>query len=343
MRIALLGSLLVVGCATSPAPGPGTPGDDGPGDDGPGDDPVPTPAPVASGVYTVHTTVDLTAEAVLPEQMALAVSTLRDFSTHPAHTLLTLAQDAGVPAVGTLLAALPSSLEDRLEGFLDDRIAKLTINGTPITDYAGDIAGLAEVALTQFVLESELDIQGTRATHRLTALDLRPAGIEASLPLEAIPGDSLTQVTSVTQAADGSLAVGDQTFSLGYGEYAWRGIETASTTLFGQDLRATLGATVNCPVLAKAVAGTCLTFVCIGHETELRQICEAGLDEVVELAHDRIAAMTLVDLHLASGTATSADDDRDGRVDRLVNGVWQAELDLGAGPRHAPASFDAAR
>jgi hypothetical protein len=48
-------------------------------------------------------------------------------------------------------------------------------------------------------------------------------------------------------------------------------------------------------------------------------------------------------LHLAGGAATLADDDRDGIADRLTAGTWQAELDLGAGLRHAPATFTGVR
>src|SRR5262249_50447168 len=80
--------------------------------------------PTANGTYQVRSQYDVTAEAVLPEPAFEMVGTLRSFSTAPAHTLLDLAEDAGVPAVETIRDALPSSLESRLEGWIDEQIAK---------------------------------------------------------------------------------------------------------------------------------------------------------------------------------------------------------------------------
>jgi hypothetical protein len=64
-----------------------------------------------------------------------------------------------------------------------------------------------------------------------------------------------------------------------------------------------------------------------------------GLDAIVTFAHDRMAVMRLEALHLASGQATLVDDDGVGVGDRITGGTWQAELNLGLGLRHTPASF----
>ena len=132
-------------------------------------------------------------------------------------------------------------------------------------------------------------------------------------------------------------------FGLAYGEYAWQGIDAASTALFGGGVRQTLGTVVNCAGLARTVADRCVLGVCVGHETELREICDGGLDAVVGFAHDKLAAMRLDVLHFAKGTAKLVDDDGDGVGDRIADGVWQAELNLGLGLRHAPATFSGTR
>ncbi len=312
---------------------------DGYGDVGTQEDPV----PARTGPYQLVSTVDFTIEAILPPQIEEVVVTLRTFSTNPAKALLDLAERRGVPAVGILRAALPGALEDKLEEWINGEIVKLRIAGRPITEYAGEIAMLAEIALTQFAVDSELSVGEGGGTHRITGLDLRPAGIDFRLPIGGLAGDILTQKPDITIADRGALSFGDQHFGLAYGEYAWQGIEAASTLVFGQGVRATLGTVIDCPTLARAVADKCLLGVCVGHETELRQICTGGLDAVVDFAHAKLAAMRLDVLHFAQGSARLVDDDGDGFGDRITDGVWKAELNLGLGLRHAPATFTGSR
>ena len=301
------------------------------------------PVPYKAGPYKVHTSVDFTIEAVLPPQIETAVVFLRLFSTNPARAIFDLAELKGVPAVGVIRDVLPGVLEDRLEGWINDEIAKLKIGGKPITAYAGQLAALAEIALSEFAVESQLTITGTTTSHTLTALDLRPTGIDFRLPIGGLAGDILTQTPTLSVSEGGALGFSEQHFGLNYGEYAWRGLEYASTQLFGGDIRATLGKAMNCAGLAKTISDKCVLGVCVGHEPELKSICNGGLDALVDFSHDRMGAMRLEVFHLASGNARLVDDDGDGYGDRIVDGVWQSELNLGLGLRKAPATFDGAR
>lgn len=332
LAVSLAASLLV-GCTDTDAPNGGY------GDVGTQEDPV----PARTGPYQLTTTVDFTVEAILPAQVEEVVVTLRDFSTNPARAILDLAERRGVPAVGILRAALPGALEDKLEEWINAEIVKLRIAGKPITVYAGEIAMLAEIALTQFAVDSELAVGKTGSTHRITGLDLRPAGLDFRVPISGLASDILTQQPAITVEDRGALGFGDQHFGLAYGEYAWQGVEAASTLLFGKGVRATLGTVIDCTALARTVADKCLLGVCVGHETELRQICTGGLDAVVDFAHDKLAAMRLDVLRLAEGSALLIDDDGDGFGDRITDGVWKAELNLGMGLRHAPATFTGSR
>jgi len=314
----------------------------GGGDDGSQGTPE-NPVPQKTGPYLVTNHVDFSVEQVLPPQVELVVKTLRDFSTNPAHTLITLADEAGVPAVGTLYGLLPSVLKDKLEGWINDEIAKVKIAGKPITEYAGQLAMLADFALTSFDVDSELVIHDATATHKLTALDLSPTGFHFKLALPGLASDILTQEPDVYVAEGGALSLGEQHFGLNYGEYAWQGIELISTQVFGADVRTALGNAINCPNLAHNVAGKCVLGVCVGHEAELTSICNGGLDYLVQQAHDRLAALRVEALHLASGQAKLVDDDGDGVGDRIVDGAWNAEMNIGLGLRHAPATFEATR
>src|SRR5262245_55287561 len=111
------------------------------------DNPVPADD---SRPYAVTSKVDFTVEAILPAQIELAVVTLRSFSENPARTLILLADQYGVPAVQELYDVIPGVIKDRLEGWINDEIDKIKIDGKTLPQYAGEVAALAETALTQF-------------------------------------------------------------------------------------------------------------------------------------------------------------------------------------------------
>jgi hypothetical protein len=344
-RLALLTcSLLTLtaGCFVDPTPGD----EDQPGDGT--DDPVDPPAPpavepTARGAYHVRSVFDITAAAVLPEPAYQVVETLHNFSTAPAHTLFDLAEAAGVPAVGTLRDALPDSLESRLEGWIDDQIEGVTVNGVPVTQVAGELAAVAQVALTQFAIDSSLDVRADgRATHRLTQLDFTPAGLDARAPLGDLPLAVIAAETSATCKA-GALALGDQRFGLPYGQLAWQALESAITAQYGADIRALLGSAVNCPAVATTISNKCVFGVCVGHRAELLEVCERGLDEVVDVARGKMTALRFDAIRLEAGAATLADLAADGTAARLTGGVWTAQIDASQGLRPVPATFTAAR
>jgi hypothetical protein len=304
---------------------------------------TPTPAnPVARGEYQVTSTVEITIEALLPEPAANLVETLRTFSTNPGQAMFDAAEDAGVPAVGTVRSALPDYLEDKLEGWINTEVAKVTVDGIPVTQLAANVVAYAETSLTTVAIESELTFASGTATHRLTALDLAPAGLDVRLALDAVPSDIVT-ATATAKTSKSSLTIGDHLFSVSYGEYAWQALEAKVTADHGAGIRATLGAAVNCPLVASRVANKCVLGVCVGHTAELTSICERGLDEIVDRAHAKLASFKFDAFHLEAGHATMVDTSNDGIAERLDNGVWTAEINAGQGLRHAPATFTATR
>ena len=123
----------------------------------------------------------------------------------------------------------------------------------------------------------------------------------------------------------------------------WRAVNDEMVADHGTDIRGALGSAINCPALAQRISTKCVLSVCVGHATELTSICERGLDEVVERAHTKVAAMRIDALHFAAGSATLADANQDGVADRLDAGMWTAELNAGLGLRHVPATFTATK
>ena len=310
-------------------------GSSGGGGGGGGGGSTPPTYPSATGTYKVDSRIDITVEALLPQSIADMVVTARDFSVNPAQTMFDLAEDAGVPAVGTLREYLPEYLENKVEGWLNAEINKLTINGVPVTQVAASFVALAETSLTNVSLKSEMTVANGMATHELTELDLSPTGIDQQFDLGALPGDAVVQTTTA-KSDKGTLTLGEQTFGLAYGEYAWQAIESACTAEYGQGIRATLGAAVNCPSIAATVASKCMWGVCVGHATELTAICERGLDEVVERVHAKFAATRFDAIHFSAGTATISSTG-------LTGGVWTAQINAGMGLRTVPATFTATK
>ena len=340
MKIAVAACLFAAACGTS---GPGGPGG---GDDGSGlgtpDNPLPQPA--SKGPYQVTTTVDLTVEAILPTQAEAAVVALREFSTNPAHAIIDFASQAGVPAVGTLYNALPSQLTDKLEGWINGEIDKVSVGGQKLTVWAGDFAGVADTAFSKFAVDSTLAIDGASATQSLTMLDFSPTGVlNIKIPISGIASDILTQHPSVMVGEGGAITLGDEQFGLLFGEYAWNAVNAFSTQQFGGDLRTVIGNAVNCPNIAHVIANKCVLGICVGHESSIDGICEGGLDAVVQAVHDQFSSYNIDAFRFLSGTATLVDDDGDGVADRITDGTWDAQMNLGMGLRHAPATFTATR
>lgn len=342
MKLAIA-SVLLAACASSPSSGPGDQGGgtDNPWGDGTQDNPVPQSPD--KGPYAVQSKVDLTIEAILPQQAEAVVAALRDFSTNPAHALITLADQAGVPAVAALYNAIPGVLKDKLEGWVDDEINKVKIAGKPITAYAGDIAALADTALSNFALDSSFLLTPNQATHTLTMLDLSPTGLDIKVPFTGLAADILTQTPDVTLNEGGNLDIGDEHFGLNYGEYAWQGINAVVKANLGTDIRDTLSNAINCPHLAQVVSDKCVLGVCVGHESELQSICQGGVDALVDGVHAKFSALRIDVFHFAEGNTRLVDDDGDGVADRMADGKWEAEMNLGLGLRHTPATFVGSR
>jgi hypothetical protein len=335
MKYALAVSLpLFAACAADPG---------SPYGDGLGTPENPVPAQSEEGPYQVVTRIDFTVEQVLPGQAEAIVATLRDFSKNPAHSIITLAQKEGVPAIAELYAALPGPLKDRFEGWVNDYVDNVSVGGKKLTVWAGDVATLAEHALTKFDLDSTLAIDGTKSTHALTAVDFSPTGLtDKQIAITGVAQDVLTQHPSIAIAPGGALTVGDQAFGLLLGDYAWTAINDYTTTKFGGDVRTTIGNAVNCPGLAHSVASKCVLNVCVGHETQIKAVCEGGLDALVTALHNGFKKYNF-GAHYASGAATLVDTDGDGIADQIKDGTWNAQLNLGLGPRPAPASWSGTR
>jgi hypothetical protein len=344
LAISSLALSLFAACGTDPGDGDGAGGDDGGGyGSGLGTPENPVPQSAEKGSYQVRTMMDFTVEAVLPPQAELVVVTLRAFGENPARTLITVADRYGVSALEDLYNVLPGALRDRFEGWINDEIAKFKIAGKTVPQYSAQVAKLAETALTKFAIDSDWAITPTSTTHTLTGIDLSPAGINVSVAISGLASDILTQHPTVTVGTGGALGISEQHFGLLIGEYLWQGVNAGVDQVFGDDIRTSIGKAVNCSTIAANIADKCVLGVCVGHESMIEEICTNSLDAMVEEIHDRFAALNMEAFHMISGEAKLVDDDADGVGDRIIDGRWDSELNIGLGLRKAPSVFSATR
>src|SRR5262245_32151541 len=69
--------------------------------------PPPPPKPALADSYAVTSVLDLSASTIAPEPVSQAIDALREFQTSPGNAIFDLAEQAGVPAVADIRAALP--------------------------------------------------------------------------------------------------------------------------------------------------------------------------------------------------------------------------------------------
>ena len=286
--------------------------------------------------YNVASRINFTSE--MP-QVQTALADLRAFATNPAHALLT--QAAPLPALAELYAALSTSLKDRLEGWINTEIDKVRIDGKTMREYASEMSGVAETSLTQFVLRSSLTMSPLGVMHSLTEINFTPFALDIVVPIGGLKADTLTQRTSLEVSEGGALELGEQKFGLGFGSHAWQAINLASTTLFGSDLHTSLVTALDCRTIANAVATKCYGTSCVGHATQLQAACEGAAEAIITKLRERIPAFKLDVYKFVEGTARLVDDNGDGMADRIIEGTWDTEIDLGQGPRAVAATFTA--
>lgn len=361
LRLVLGSSLLIAGaCVDTAGTDSGDPGTDGDTEvtdrltgAGTGEPVVSTINPKQphytvdfDGTYQLASVLDVEAQQLFPATAYDAMLILEGLRDRPAQTLFDLAEDAGVPAVGTIRDALPAAVESRLYGWIDGRIRTVTTGDGNIAQVIDTVLGVCHADIAELRLGSQLTIAGDTASHRLDTVELEVQGRALAYdiaPLAAI-GAELDVAVDAACAADGALTIGAHGFSFPYGKIAWQATEDSVRARYGRDLRTLLGDQVNCPAMAAAVADECYWGYCVGHEAELEQICEAGLDRAVAEIKGRVEAATVQPIALDAGAATLTDGHiTDGIASHVETGTWTARLDLGQGLRPSPATFTGER
>lgn len=295
----------------------------------------PTPREAA---YSVESLISLSVD---PVQMTAAVGKLRAFADNPAQALIAEAQAASSPALQTLDSQLSTTLRNSLATWIAAEIDKVRIGGKTVEEASADLAMIAETVLTRFKIQSSLSITPHGANHSFTALNFTPASVDIVVPIGGLKADSITQPTTMTLGNAGALTLGEQSFGLAFGNHAWQAFNLASTQIYGSDVRTALTSAVDCRAIATAVAARCVSTSCVGHSTELQALCTSSLDAILGQLREHIPAFDLEVFDFQAGAAKLVDANLDGVGERIENGTWDIEMDMGQGLHEVRAAFTA--
>lgn len=340
MRALVLASmLLLTACSTA--------------DDDESPDPLPEPVAL-TGSYQLTSRFAVPATAAAPGPLGDSLRLLHQLAVNPAAAVLELADTAGVPAVGTLRLVLPSALEDELEGWMNDYLETVTVDGASPLAQLQVLDAQVRSVLLDWDLRSTLVLPAAGSgTHAPDALVFSAAGepivVEVDFTAPITAGTGVVATVSFHAGGSPTVMIGDHAMGVPFGTYALRAIDFTLERVYGvPDLRAVLGQAVDCGAMAASVADECVAMLCVGHEAELQAICEGGLDEAAAQLEERIRAVDYQAIHFESGTATVAGiavDATSGAATaaRLDAGTWTATVDLGQEPELATATFTAIR
>jgi hypothetical protein len=327
---------------------------------GPDGKPLPT---VLTGKYEVSSYFDLTSTGVLPD---LANDTLRALSglrESPAKTMFDLLEAAKVPIASQLLGALPGVIQDAIAGFIDDQVFKRVYKSVPAAKQIAGVIDDTASLITHFEVVSSLDIEqlddkgNTKASHAMSgvAFTWNEKRNVFTAPVVADATKSLVDVNAVhiversPEVENGRISFGDHNFGVPLGRYALKAVDWALQQKFGvANLRAAVGEIIDCAAVAKGVAGRCIGPVCVGHETEIRNVCNAGLDQIVKEVESSVGAIDLKVVHFKSGNAKMWDaatkgGPLDGKCDRIDDGIWKAGISLGKEEKPVLTTFSGKR
>jgi hypothetical protein len=314
------------------------------------DDPgQPAPTLSSAGTYAVTSHFDLTVETALPPPASDAVEILRLVRDDPSAGLFEALDRAGVPLADELLSALPGVVQDRLGAAIDSYVSGVRFHGYTVAQIIDGFLDNTDTVLGGFGLESELvlsDDPDGAAMHSARRVLIRN---NPYLDPIAFDLDGLFEVETAAHrsglgAGSDALALDPHGFGIDYGAMAWVAFDASVQEAWQTDLAGVLRDAIDCPALAADVADECVLDVCIGHEGEVRELCDAGVDAIAAEVEERIRALHLDLLHLADGRAGLYDlAPGDGVADEIGSGNWHAAVDFGTGARPVASSFSAVR
>ncbi len=318
-----------------------------------------------SGKYELSTRYDLTTAGVFPDVANGSLRALSQLKDNPSKTIIDLLKAAHVPIIATVLALLPDQIEAPFENWFNDAFFDTVYQNMPaskrIADLVDDLASLA----TKFEVTSSLNLPTPNengesgASHALTGLGFTilgqrtifhaPASLAPETHADHVPATLLHILEHSPKVENGLLELGDHGFSVPLGDYLVQAADKLAEAKFGAPTFAeALEKAFDCAGIAHKVSDRCLGPVCVGHETQIKEMCIAGVDLVAHQVLDNLRAIKIDFLRLANGQAAMWDAPKpdgvmDGKIDRLDKGRWTAFMRTSLVEHSVTATFTGTR
>jgi len=280
----------------------------------PVDSSSPAPRPLSGSLHVVSH-LELPAASALPGPAGQGLDLLNGLATNPGGTLFDLADEAGVPAVGFVKDALPQVLESKLESWMNGYLESARVNGAPAHAQLVDLNDAIRSILLTWELDSDLDFPASAdgvGTHTPRQLIFLSSSLPIVIPLQVAELTSARDVRAMVSwasaadadAGNAQVAIDDHAMGIPFGRYALLAVDTfLARTLASRDLRASLGVLIDCTGMAASVANQCVASLCVRHQTELRALCEAGLDRAAFEIEEQIRLLDYKAIHFQAGVA----------------------------------------
>ena len=313
------------------------------------------PQPITArltGAFSVSSQFAIPATAAAPGPVGDTLALVHGFVVDPGVAILDFAGDAGVPGLATLRSVLPSALQSRLTGWMDDYIKTANVAGVVPYDRLVWLDDTVRALLLYWGLDSRLALPvGATGTHAPVTLILASTtGTSYPIPLDATAsvtsGIGVVATLSWPNGASGPavVSISDHFMGLPFGRYVLQALDAMLLAEYGEpNLAAYLSDSIGCPGMAAYVASQCVSIVCVGHESDLLDVCQGGLAEGARQIESQITGLDFKAIHFQQGTATAigAQVTQPQDATALQDGVWTATVDFGSGEQPATATFSA--
>ncbi len=333
---------------------------------GPDGKPLP---PKLDGVYELSSELDLTTAGLLPEVMNDTLKALSSFREKPSQTIVDLMSAANVPLVSNILGVIPGPIRGFVLGYIDDHVFKALYDKVPVTQrITGILDDLASI-VTKFEVVTTLDVpQGDEvgdmtAHHTIAGVGyhwdskrhvIAAPELVSQLVDQRVKANAVALEKRSVELETGRLKLGDHTFSVPIGSFTvYAADELAKDKLGAASLRDAMGKVVDCEALADSVSKRCINppgpgQVCVGHKSDIKQICTTGLDLLVISLQTAIRRLDMPVLNLKDGFAQMWDAPEEGApldatIDRIDHGFWTAAITVTKEDKPVVATFTGRR
>ena len=317
------------------------------------------------GRYELSNYFDLTSAGVFPDVANDTLKALSNFKEKPTQTFVDLLDAANVPIVPTVINAIPSFIRGQVLGFIDDHIFKSLYQNVPfaktLTSLLDDLATIT----TKFELVTTLDlppgdaIGNSQASHTFAGVAytfndkrnmINAPDVIKNLEVQSVAANAVALEKKSVELESARLKIGDHKFNVPIGSFAVLAADNLAKDKFGAvNLRDAIGKVINCEALAQDVSTRCIDPVgpgkiCVDHKSEIKGLCNAGLDVLVGTIQSQIKRLDLPLLHMKEGEAQMWDaaTDKgplDATIDRIDHGYWTASVNVGKSDKTILATF----